>query len=215
MSDAVEAPRRLILLRHGRTGWNRTGRAQGQADVGLDEVGHAQARAAAPAIASLSPVRVWSSDLSRAARTAAYVGDACGLTVELDERLREFSVGKRQGLTWAESVERFPWLADAELPFGERLARVPGAESDTDVLSRIVPALEDCLAALGPGQAGVAVSHGAVLKLAIAGLLGWDARTARTLGVLGNCGWAVVSAPADPARRQLLSYGLALPGEAD
>ena len=35
--------RRLVLLRHGRTAWNDSGRAQGHTDVPLDEVGAAQA----------------------------------------------------------------------------------------------------------------------------------------------------------------------------
>ena len=42
-----ERPRRLVLLRHGRTEWNRVGRAQGHADVPLDDVGRVQAAAAA------------------------------------------------------------------------------------------------------------------------------------------------------------------------
>jgi hypothetical protein len=33
--------RRLVLLRHGRTHWNHVRRAQGHADVPLDEVGRA------------------------------------------------------------------------------------------------------------------------------------------------------------------------------
>ncbi|MEP7090629.1 MAG: histidine phosphatase family protein, partial [Nocardioidaceae bacterium] len=44
--------RRLVLLRHGRTAWNSTGRFQGLEDVELDEVGHEQAAAVAPYLAS-------------------------------------------------------------------------------------------------------------------------------------------------------------------
>ena len=45
--------RRLVLLRHGRTEWNDIGRAQGHADVPLDETGEAQAKAVAPVLAAL------------------------------------------------------------------------------------------------------------------------------------------------------------------
>ena len=69
--------RRLVLLRHGRTEWNETGRAQGHADVPLDEVGLAQAKEVAPVLAALRPVALWSSDLARAAQTA----DAVALRV--------------------------------------------------------------------------------------------------------------------------------------
>jgi len=91
--------RRLVLLRHGQTEWNSLGRAQGHADISLDATGHAQAAAAAPYLAAMGPVRLWSSDLARARETAAYVARAAKLEVELDPRLREYDVGVRSGLT--------------------------------------------------------------------------------------------------------------------
>ncbi len=199
--------RRVVLLRHGRTAWNHVGRAQGHADVSLDEVGHAQARAVAPLVAALRPRRLVSSDLVRATQTASYVADACGLEVELDPRLREFDVGERQGLTWPESVDRFPWIAGG-VGLGERLKRVPGAESDAEVAGRIVPGLEDAVASVGPGETVVVVTHGASLKVGLAGLLGWDEPVVRTLGVLGNCRWTTVLVPDDGGARRLLDYGV-------
>ena len=89
--------RRLVLVRHGQTEWNLLGRAQGHADISLDAIGHAQAAAAAPYLAALAPVRLWSSDLARARETAAYVAEAAGLPVETDPRLREYDVGVRSG----------------------------------------------------------------------------------------------------------------------
>jgi probable phosphoglycerate mutase len=201
------APRTLVLLRHGRTEWNHDRRAQGHADVPLDETGRAQAAAVAPLVAALCPARLWSSDLARATETAGYLADACDLPVELDPRLREFSVGERTGLTWEESVERFPWIASG-VGLGERLRGVPGAESDADVRARIVPAVEDCVAALGPGETGVAVTHGAALKLALGGLLGWEDDVMRTLVVLDNCRWASVVVSADGRPARLRAYGM-------
>jgi len=201
------ATRTLLLLRHGRTEWNHVGRAQGHADVPLDETGRAQAAAVAPLVAAMRPSRLWSSDLARASETAAYVAKACGLPVEEDARLREFSVGERTGLTWAESVERFPWIASG-VGLGQRLAGIPGAESDDDVRARIVPAVEECLAALQPGETGLAVTHGAALKVALGGLLGWADDVVRGLLVLENCQWAAVVAPADGGATRLRAYGV-------
>lgn len=201
------ATRTLVLLRHGRTEWNRVGRAQGHADVPLDAAGRAQAAAVAPVVAALGPARLWSSDLARAAETARYLAEACGLPVEEDPRLREFSVGERTGLTWPESVARFPWIASG-VGLGERLSDVPGAESAADVRARIVPAVRDCLAALAPGETGVAVTHGAALKLALGGLLGWDDGVVRGLLVLDNCHWATVVAPVEGGPSRLRAYGV-------
>jgi glucosyl-3-phosphoglycerate phosphatase len=199
--------RRVVLLRHGRTAWNLVGRAQGHGDVPLDDVGHRQAKTVAPLVAALRPSRLLSSDLTRAMETAAYVGEATGLAVEPDARLREFDVGERQGLTWPESVERFPWIADG-VGLGERLAGVPGAESDADVAGRIVPGLEDAVASVDAGGTVVVVTHGAALKLGIAGLLGWDETVVRGLAVLANCHWATVLVPESGGARRLLDYGV-------
>ena len=42
---------RLLVLRHGRTGWNAEQRCQGQTDIDLDETGAEQAAVAAARIA--------------------------------------------------------------------------------------------------------------------------------------------------------------------
>ena len=173
----------------------------------LDEVGHAQAKAVAPLVAALGPARLWSSDLTRAAQTAEYVSAETGLEIGFDARVREFDVGERQGLTWTESVERFPQIAQG-VSLGDRLSGVPGAESDDDVTARVLPALEDCIAALAPGETGVVVMHGAAIKLAVVGLLGWEAPMARSFGVLGNCHWTTVSAPQEGGPRRLHAYGV-------
>lgn len=180
--------RRLVLLRHGRTEWNDTGRAQGQADVPLDEVGHAQAAAVAPAIAALAPVAVWSSDLARAAQTAAAVAAACGLEPEHDERLREFAIGpRRTGLTSDEYAAQFP-EEHAALLAGD-ITSIPGRETREDVLARFLPALTAYAEGLAEGETGVLVSHGAALRAAVPAFLGWGDDPGESLGVLANCGW--------------------------
>ena len=183
--------RRLVLLRHGRTPWNATGRAQGHADVGLDEVGHAQAQAAAPYLARLEPVALWTSDLTRAVETCGYLEKETGLVAARDERLREYDVGPRQGLTIPEFAERFP-EQHANWVHGDGNVRLPGAESRAEVEVRMLPALRDCLGGLGAGETGVVVTHGACLKVAVVGLLGWPLEVATSLRGVDNCAWVTV-----------------------
>ena len=90
----------LVLVRHGRTEYNAAQRLQGQVDIPLDDVGRWQAEVGAQALlARFSPTAIVSSDLQRAAATAQYLGDAVGLEVAYDARLRERSFGAWEGLT--------------------------------------------------------------------------------------------------------------------
>ncbi|MGZ4442768.1 MAG: histidine phosphatase family protein [Nocardioidaceae bacterium] len=208
------AGRRLILMRHGRTAWNATGRAQGHADIEIDELGHEQAAAAAPYLASLGPVALWCSDLARARQTCAYLEKHTGLTATYDARLREFDVGARQGLTMPEFEEAFP-EAYALWRQGTDAVRLPGAEGDADVVARMVPALRECLDSLAPGETGIVVTHGACLKVALLGLLGWDQGEAPALQGVANCAWVWLEELEAGGRLRLVSYNESVrPGHA-
>jgi broad specificity phosphatase PhoE len=188
MSNRV---RRVVLLRHGRTEWNATGRFQGQLDSPLDVMGRAQAATAAVAVAPMEPDAIVSSDLSRTADTAAAVSAEVGLPVSLDPRLREIDLGAWQGLTRAEAREKFPdeyasWQAgsDARRGDGETYAEV-GARASECVL--------EWLDKLGPGATLVAVTHGGTARATIGTLLGFDPDLYWRLAPLGNCRWSLLS----------------------
>ena len=200
-----EPGRRLVVVRHGRTAWNAAGRAQGHADVELDDVGHEQAAAAAPYLASLDPVALWTSDLARAWQTCAYVEAESGLVATRDARLREFDVGLRQGLTIPEFAERYPdehaaWLR------GDGMLRLPGAENAADVEARMLPALRACLDSLAAGQTGVVVTHGACLKVGVVALLGWPRTLAPSLRGIDNCAWVTLEELGLGGRLRLVGY---------
>lgn len=99
---------RLCIVRHGETAWNAEHRVQGQLDVPLNAVGHAQARAAAKVLAQERFDVAYSSDLSRARQTAAPTVERLSLDLRLDEDLRERHYGIFERLTYAEVKVRFP-----------------------------------------------------------------------------------------------------------
>ncbi len=197
--------RRLLLLRHGRTAWNSIGRAQGHTDVELDEVGHRQAAAVAPHLAALRPAALWSSDLTRARQTAGYLEGATGLSAKLDERLREFDVGARQGMTGDQFRATFP-EAYAAWRAGEDMARVPGSEAAPEVAARMAPALTESLESLAAGETGIVVTHGACLKVGLLALLGWPLSQAADLRGVDNCSWVTLVEEDTGRRVRLEAY---------
>ena len=74
--------KRLIVWRHGNTDWNAGNRVQGQTDVPLNALGREQALEAAELLVRRKPDALVSSDLRRAAETAAALGTLTGLSIE-------------------------------------------------------------------------------------------------------------------------------------
>ncbi len=162
----------LVVMRHGRTAWNRLGRFQGHGDPPLDEVGRAQAAACADAMAALvaraepDEVRLVSSDLRRARQTADRVATRLGVGVGVDPALREVDLGGWEGLTPAQAAARFPdeW---AEWEAGDDVRR-GGGETDAEAGRRVAASVEAELDALGPRRALlVVVGHGRALRAAV------------------------------------------------
>ena len=184
-----------MLWRHGQTVWNAERRFQGQSDIPLDEVGQAQAERAARLLAALRPDLIVSSDLSRAAQTAAPLSRLTGLEVTLDKDLRERSGGCWEGLTDTEIRTRYPvehasWTSPDGEPSAVVAGRVAGA------LLRVADAvLARGDAVSEPGFAtglAVVVSHGAALRLGMSRLLGMPEELFGVLGPLSNCSWSVL-----------------------
>jgi glucosyl-3-phosphoglycerate phosphatase len=185
-----DRPRRLVLLRHGRTAWNAVGRAQGHADVSLDALGRRQAVQAARNLATYEPSYLWSSDLARARETAEAVAAVTGLDITWDKRLREIDVGVRQGLTFEEFAEAYPELVE-RFRAGERVV-VPGSETVEQTAERMVEALADAIRTLDDGETGVVVGHGASLRIGLLALFEIPEQAREMLAGMANCAWAVL-----------------------
>jgi glucosyl-3-phosphoglycerate phosphatase len=180
---------RLVLWRHGQTVWNAERRFQGQSDIPLDETGQAQAERAARLLAGLHPDVIVSSDLSRAASTAAALARLTGLDVVLDKDLRERHGGSWEGLTDAEIRERYPEAHATWTP--------PDGEPTSAVADRVAAALQRVATTVAeqvtdPDGLAVVVSHGAALRLGMSRLLGMPDELFGVLGPLANCSWSVL-----------------------
>jgi glucosyl-3-phosphoglycerate phosphatase len=191
-----------VLWRHGQTTWNAERRFQGQSDIPLDATGQAQAQRAARLLAGLRPDMIVSSDLSRAANTAAPLARLTGLDVILDKDLRERHGGQWEGLTDTEIRARYPAEhATWNPPDGEPTLVV--ADRVAGALRRIAAAVSDDTRTGGTGLA-VVVSHGAALRLGASRLLGLPEEVFGALGPLSNCSWSVVGQRRD--RWRLLEH---------
>ena len=182
--------RRVVLWRHGRTEWNASGRFQGQLDPPLDQVGRAQAAAAASVLAGMRPAVIVTSDQVRARDTALALADGLGMPVLEDPRLREINLGTWQGLTRKEAREQFP-DEYAAWQTGEDVRR-GGGENYSEVGRRAAEALKDAVGGVPDGGVVVAVAHGGTIRAAIGTVLDLDVLDWWRLAPLGNTRWSVL-----------------------
>lgn len=199
--------RRLVLLRHGQTEYNAASRMQGHLDTELTDLGRDQAAVAARALATPAPYRIVSSDLRRAHDTAVALSDVTGVSVDLDERLRETHLGDWQGLTHLDVDARAPgaredWRVDAT-------SRPPGGESRVDVADRATPVIDELLRDREWSTAPVVVvAHGGTIAALTAALLGLPVDRWPVLGGLGNASWVQLAAHGDGSSYRELSWRL-------
>ena len=166
----VKRPTRLYLVRHGITTWNSAGRMQGHTDVPLSEEGVRQADLLAKRFAVEKIDAVYSSDLSRARKTAEAIAAAHRLSVIATPHLREYGLGAWEGKTEAEIIE----FGDEELLNAYRLNpmkhRPREGESLESIWQRILGVRDEILSSR-PEETVVVVGHGGSLKVILADAL--------------------------------------------
>ena len=181
-------PLTLLLVRHGQSEWNATGRMQGQtAHVPLTALGHQQAVAAAAELAALSragtgPGALMSSDLRRAVQTAEHCAASTRLPVALTPALREQGYGVLEGRPSRELWDLVDWTdphwsAEGGETLAQMHARVAGylaglqADPPAPVVALVthgdtIRALQAVVAGLGPDQLPAVTPHnGSVTRL--------------------------------------------------
>jgi 2,3-bisphosphoglycerate-dependent phosphoglycerate mutase len=179
--------RKLVLLRHGESDWNRENRFTGWTDVDLSDKGIAEARAAGKLLKAQDYAfeLAYTSVLKRAIRTLWIALDELEqmwLPVEKSWRLNERHYGALQGLNkaqmaakygeeqvrvWRRSYDTRPPELDAGDPRYEgkdpRYAgiAVPRTECLKDTVARVVPYWESTIApAVRSGKRVLMAAHG-------------------------------------------------------
>ena len=161
---------RFILVRHGETAWNASGRIQGHTDIELTEKGLEQARLAAESLRNENIDAVYSSDLKRASVTAEAIATIHNLPVITTPLLREAFFGSWQGMNHLEIAEKYP--NEYEAYKKDSIAnRPPGAEHLEEVIARCARYLKETTAA-HPDQCVAVGCHGGSVRGILAAAFG-------------------------------------------
>jgi alpha-ribazole phosphatase len=163
-------PTTIYLVRHGSVVGAETRRFIGHLDVPLSPLGEAEAAALARRLSAVKLAAAYSSDLSRTRRMAEILGAPHGLEAVALPELREFSMGRWEGLTAEEIRALDPaafeaWMADVGR------FQFPDGESLSDVEARVWPAFE-AIEAHHAGDSVLVVAHGGPNRIVLCRALG-------------------------------------------
>jgi len=163
----------VLLIRHGRTAWNREERFRGQVDLPLTDMGFRQAEAAAQRITrDWRPDAVYASSLQRTLQTAAALARACSLRTVIHDGLLDVDYGALAGLTPEEAMQEYPEVARAWRD-SPQTVHFPEGEALADVRARAESALAEIINN-HQEQTIVVVTHLVVCRLLLCSLLGLD-----------------------------------------
>ena len=133
----------IVLLRHGRTLWNRADILIGQRDIPLDVGGREEARRAVRSLTGIDAI--YSSPLSRCEESASIIGEGLGLSVTLFKGLSERHWGVFEGRP---KLER------------DRSQNPEGGETTDEFRARVAETLPHIV-----GARPLIVTHSGVIRL--------------------------------------------------
>ncbi|MBN1586586.1 MAG: histidine phosphatase family protein [Candidatus Omnitrophica bacterium] len=174
ISNTKKVDRKLkwLLIRHGESTWNESGRIQGWSNPHLSETGRKQAERLAARLKRTKISHLYTSPLRRARQTATAVAEATGLKACPVEELKEICLGDWEGLTPFQVDRQFSngyasWLKDPHS------VRIPNAEGSRPFVQRISRAFQRLRQETSEGTVAV-VTHGGVIAAYLSSLLGSD-----------------------------------------
>ncbi|SIQ45859.1 histidine phosphatase family protein [Paenibacillus macquariensis] len=149
------------LIRHGVTDWNHEYRAQGQADIPLNDEGRRQAELLSKRMNNEDWDYIYSSDLSRALETAEMIGRIKNIEVKIDQGLREMNCGLIEGTTEKDRVSKW----------GDGWSKLDlGIEPNDEIISRGMKCIME-ISERHSDKKVLIVSHGALIGLTLKKLI--------------------------------------------
>jgi len=169
----------VILVRHGQTDENMSGRISGQGPAPLNARGQEQARLAAEVLAPLGITHIFSSPLVRARQTAEFLASRFQQPIAEIPELREVEYGDWEGKTFGE-IRHHPV---AHQVFNDPVqATFPNGESLVAVQQRGVRVVEWVRGQHPQGLVAL-VSHGDVIRTTLAHYLGMPFNEYRRMNI--------------------------------
>ena len=162
----------VVVIRHGRTEWNRVERFRGRADLGLDDVGIRQAQATVERIAGWNVSALYYSPLNRTTTTANIIAGRLNITAEPLPGIIDIDYGGWQGLSPEEAAKKDKDLYTLWLQ-KPHLVKFPGGESLEEVRERVASSVNN-LVERHPDDTIAVVSHKVVCQILILHFLGMD-----------------------------------------
>jgi broad specificity phosphatase PhoE len=169
----------VILVRHGQTDENVSGKISGQGAIALNERGREQAQLAAEVLTTLGVTHLFCSPVLRARQTAEILAQQLRLAVTEMPDLREVGYGDWEGKFFHE-IRQSPI---AHQVFNDPINAVfPNGESLPEVQQRGVQVIETVRRQLSQGVLAL-VSHGDVIRTVLAHYLGMPFNEYRRINI--------------------------------
>ncbi|WML43026.1 histidine phosphatase family protein [Neobacillus sp. PS3-40] len=164
----------LYFVRHGQTEWNAENRIQGRQDSNLTEQGMEHANQLGESLKEVEWTAIYSSQSTRALKTAEIVKRERPLLIRQDERLMEMHLGDWEGMTMEEIKEMNPEQHGNYWNNPSRYQNETG-ESFEEVKERVEVFLNKILQTYESGNILI-LTHGVVIKMVqlIGSRLGMD-----------------------------------------
>jgi len=161
--------RRIYLIRHGETEFNRLGIFRGRYEVDLNDNGRDQAGETGRALKDEDISFILTGPLGRTLETARIVAGEIGVDYRVDEAFNNIALGKWQGVEKEKVKREFPEMWKIWISNPEQL-KLPGGESVEEVRQR---ATKRILEVVAEEEASFAiVTHRSVIKGLAASMLG-------------------------------------------